>query len=99
MADGALDHPIAIERTDDDIDRLAQAFRHMQRSVKDKIELIERQTQELQQQVKLTHKQNLSLQQADKLKDELLANTSHELRTPFTASRGWPNPCSPASRT
>ncbi len=88
VADGALDHPIAIERTDDDIDRLAQAFRHMQRSVKDKIELIERQTQELQQQVKLTHKQNLSLQQADKLKDELLANTSHELRTPIHGIKG-----------
>ncbi|MFQ2572604.1 ATP-binding protein [Aeromonas caviae] len=88
VADGALDHPITIPRTDDDIDRLAQAFRHMQRSVKDKIELIERQTQELQQQVKLTHKQNLSLQQADKLKDELLANTSHELRTPIHGIKG-----------
>ena len=88
VADGALDHPIAIPRTEDDIDRLAQAFRHMQRSVKDKIDLIERQTQELQQQVKLTHKQNLSLQQADKLKDELLANTSHELRTPIHGIKG-----------
>ncbi|WP_429129567.1 response regulator [Aeromonas media] len=88
VADGALEHPITIPRTDDDIDRLAQAFRHMQRSVKDKIELIERQTQELQQQVKLTHKQNLSLQQADKLKDELLANTSHELRTPIHGIKG-----------
>ncbi len=88
VADGALDHPIAIERTGDDIDRLAEAFRHMQRSVKDKIELIEQQTQELQQQVKLTHKQNLSLQQADKLKDELLANTSHELRTPIHGIKG-----------
>ena len=88
VADGALDHPITIPRTDDDIDRLAQAFRHMQRTVKDKIELIERQTQELQQQVKLTHKQNLSLQQADKLKDELLANTSHELRTPIHGIKG-----------
>ncbi|WP_033130477.1 response regulator [Aeromonas aquatica] len=88
VADGALDHPIEIPRTDDDIDRLAQAFRHMQRSVKDKIELIECQTQELQQQVKLTHKQNLSLQQADKLKDELLANTSHELRTPIHGIKG-----------
>ena len=43
-------------------------FRHMQRSVKDKIELIERQTQELQQQVKADHQAGPRLQQADKLR-------------------------------
>lgn len=32
---------------------------------------------------------NQELQEADKLKDELLANTSHELRTPLTAILGY----------
>ena len=34
-------------------------------------------------------KTNARLQQADKLKDDLLANTSHELRTPLTAILGF----------
>lgn len=35
------------------------------------------------------HEVNETLKQADRLKDELLANTSHELRTPLTAILGF----------
>ena len=59
----------------------------MQRSVKDKIETHRTPDPGLQQQVKLTHKQNLSLRQADKLKDELWP-TPPTSCTPSTASRG-----------
>ncbi|KUE80310.1 hybrid sensor histidine kinase/response regulator [Aeromonas schubertii] len=88
VANGDLDHPISPPRGDDEIATLSRAFAHMQSSLREKLALIARQTEALQEQVELTHHQNLSLQQADRLKDELLANTSHELRTPIHGIRG-----------
>lgn len=88
VSNGDLEHPINTSRADDEIGRLSRAFAHMQRSVREKLALIAIQTRELQDQVALTQRQNLSLQEADRLKDELLANTSHELRTPIHGIKG-----------
>nr|WP_241496656.1 hypothetical protein [Aeromonas caviae] len=84
MADGALDHPITIPRTDDDIDRLAQAFRPHAALGEGQDRAHRTPDPGAATAGQADPQADLSLQQADKLKDELLANTSHELRTPST---------------
>ncbi len=84
VAAGDLEKPIrGVNPDGDEIGRLAHSFAHMQYSVSEKLQLIGQQKQELEAQVELIQKQNKELQVADKLKDEFLANTSHELRTPI----------------
>ncbi|WP_438696041.1 ATP-binding protein [Vibrio marinisediminis] len=67
----------------DEIGRLAIAFERMQRSIREKMQLIKEQNEELEDNIKLIQKKNEELQLANKLKDEFLATTSHELRTPL----------------
>ncbi|WP_367988184.1 response regulator [Vibrio sp. NTOU-M3] len=67
----------------DEIGRLAVSFERMQRSIREKMQLIKEQNVELESNLKLIQKQNEELQLANKLKDEFLATTSHELRTPL----------------
>ncbi|PFG55403.1 PAS/PAC sensor hybrid histidine kinase [Vibrio sp. ES.051] len=67
----------------DEIGRLAISFSRMQRSIREKIQTIKKQNEELESNIQLIQKQNDELQLADKLKDEFLATTSHELRTPL----------------
>ncbi|MCL9773412.1 response regulator [Vibrio methylphosphonaticus] len=80
---GDLEPSIISANRKDEIGRLALSFERMRRSIKDKIELIKNQNQELEQNLIVIKKQNEELQLANKLKDEFLATTSHELRTPL----------------
>ncbi|NLS12745.1 response regulator [Vibrio sp. SM6] len=80
---GDLEETVINTERKDEIGRLAISFERMQRSIREKIQLIKTQNQELESNLLLIKKQNRELQLADKLKDEFLATTSHELRTPL----------------
>ncbi|MCG3730003.1 response regulator [Vibrio cincinnatiensis] len=80
---GDLDKAIINTERRDEIGRLAVSFERMQRSIREKIQLIKSQNIELEKNIQVIRKQNDELQLSNKLKDEFLATTSHELRTPL----------------
>ena len=83
VAAGQLDIDIVNTQRNDEIGRLATSFRRMQRSIRDKLNLIKTQNQELEKNLKLIQTKNDELHLADTLKDQFLMTTSHELRTPL----------------
>ncbi|MDE1242025.1 response regulator [Vibrio aestuarianus] len=80
---GDLDENVINTERKDEIGRLAVSFERMQRSIREKMQLIKSQNKELESNIQLIRKQNEDLHLANKLKDEFLATTSHELRTPL----------------
>lgn len=82
MASGNLNQQIPIE-SNDELGSLARSFAHMRDSINEKIQLIQEQNEDLGQKIKVIERQNVDLHKADQLKDEFLAVTSHELKTPI----------------
>ncbi|MDD9158116.1 response regulator [Aliivibrio sp. S4TY2] len=80
---GDLDQDMISTDRKDEIGRLAVSFARMQRSIREKIQLIKTQNEELEANLALIQNKNKELEATDKLKDEFLATTSHELRTPL----------------
>ena len=73
LASGKWEQKVKIERTDE-LGELAQSFNRM--------------VTQLQESFALLEVQNTSLKRLDRLKDEFLANTSHELKTPLNGIIG-----------
>jgi two-component system sensor histidine kinase ChiS len=83
VANGDIHEPITLGDRQDEIGRLATSFAQMQTSLREKLALIEEQHREQEKNLATIKQKNLELKQSDKLKDEFLANTTHELRTPL----------------
>ncbi|WP_022940784.1 response regulator [Psychromonas hadalis] len=88
IAAGDLNQRVSGTERNDEIGRLAISFARMKRSVREKLQLINEQKEELETNITLIQQQNSELQLTDKLKDEFLATTSHELRTPLHGMLG-----------
>lgn len=87
VASGDLEKKIETYRQDE-IGELARTFEFMRDSIREKLQLIERQNRKLEDGLCIIQEKNEELQKIDKLKDEFLANTSHELKTPLNGIIG-----------
>lgn len=80
IADGDLNRTVVIHQQDE-IGVLADAFNRMTAQLRHLIDRLEQRAAELEE-------KNRELERMDRLKDEFVANTSHELKTPLNGMVG-----------
>lgn len=83
LSAGDLDQTLTYSDRKDELGRLALSFERMRCSIREKLLTIQEQNEKLENSLQVIQHQNQELQLADKLKDEFLATTSHELKTPL----------------
>ena len=88
VAEGNLDIRSSI-RTDDEYQRLSDAFNNMLDHLQESQQKLEKVNQQLDARIAQLSEKNVELYQANKLKSEFLANMSHEFRTPLNAILGF----------
>ncbi|MDR1206171.1 MAG: response regulator [Peptococcaceae bacterium] len=81
FGEGHFDAEVPIVQSNDEIGELSKAFRFMAQKINDLIK-------EMQRYAKTLEEKNVYLNRLNELKDEFLANTSHELRTPINGIIG-----------
>jgi signal transduction histidine kinase len=81
LGEGNFDAEVPLIPSGDEIGALSRAFRFMAEKINELIK-------EMQQYAKALEEKNVYLNKLNELKDEFLANTSHELRTPINGIIG-----------
>jgi signal transduction histidine kinase len=81
LGEGNFDIGVPLSQSNDEIGALSKAFKFM-------VEKINNLIREMQQYAKTLEEKNIYLNKLNELKDEFLANTSHELRTPINGIIG-----------
>ncbi|MDR2355356.1 MAG: response regulator, partial [Clostridiales Family XIII bacterium] len=81
LGEGRFDADIPVTESNDEIGALSKAFKFMAEKINNLIK-------EMQKYAKTLEEKNVYLNRLNELKDEFLANTSHELRTPINGIIG-----------
>ncbi|MDR1943675.1 MAG: response regulator, partial [Synergistaceae bacterium] len=81
LGEGAFDIDVPLIQSNDEIGALSKAFKFMAEKINNLIK-------EMQNYAKTLEEKNVYLNKLNELKDEFLANTSHELRTPINGIIG-----------
>jgi len=90
VAEGDLTSRSTIQ-TDDELQRLGDSFNEMLEAIVEKHERLRAANRALDLKLNELGEANVTLYQANQVKDEFLANVSHELRTPLNSVLGFAN--------
>ena len=85
---GEFDHRLNIV-SDDEVEMLAESINKMAHELQQKIEQLQKTSDDAQEKKILLEQANQELMQLDELKSNFLANISHELKAPLVSTKGY----------